>query len=312
MSSDNYPNIESDRREIREIFSAIKQSRLMILVVTSLFTAASLMYSLSLKDIYRSEALLAPVAESSGMKLPSQLGGLASLAGVSLGNAGNIDKAGLAIEIMKSREFIGRFINRYDLYVPLMASNGWGREYNTLVIDENVYDATKGIWLRSPHPPFLAKPSVLEAYEVFISLLSVSKDKFTGMLTISFKHYSPYIAKDIVEKLVDSINEEMRNRELDEAQKSIAYLTSQIELTNVSDVRTMLYSLIEEQTKTLMLTNVRDEFVFSTVDPAIVAERRYEPKRVLIVLATFITTFFVSIFVVIFRLFISSTNKMQP
>jgi LPS O-antigen subunit length determinant protein (WzzB/FepE family) len=45
----------------------------------------------------------------------------------------------------------------------------------------------------------------------------------------------------------------------------------------------MLFSLIEEQTKTLMLANVRDEYVFSTVDPAVVPELKDKPKRSLIV-----------------------------
>ena len=48
-------------------------------------------------------------------------------------------------------------------------------------------------------------------------------------------------------------------RDIEEAEKSIAYLQQQISQTNIADLRTALYSLVEEQTKTLMLANVRDE-----------------------------------------------------
>src|SRR5690606_2577491 len=85
-------------------------------------------------------------------------------------------------------------------------------------------------------------------------------------------------------KLTQAINTEMRNRDLNEAQRSIAYLNEQINQTNIADVRTMLFSLIEEQTKTVMLANVRDEYVFKTIDPAVVAEKKAKPARALIVI----------------------------
>jgi LPS O-antigen subunit length determinant protein (WzzB/FepE family) len=52
-------------------------------------------------------------------------------------------------------------------------------------------------------------------------------------------------------------------------------------------MQNVFYQLIEEQTKSLMLAEVQDEFVFKTVDPAIVPEEKAGPKRALIcVLAT--------------------------
>lgn len=42
------------------------------------------------------------------------------------------------------------------------------------------------------------------------------------------------------------------------------------------------YKLIEEQTKSLMLAEVQEEFVFKVVDPSVVPEVKYEPKRYLI------------------------------
>jgi LPS O-antigen subunit length determinant protein (WzzB/FepE family) len=62
----------------------------------------------------------------------------------------------------------------------------------------------------------------------------------------------------------------------------------------------MLFSLIEEQTKTLMLANVREEYVFKTVDPAVVPERKSKPMRVFIVILTaLLSGFFMSMIVVV-------------
>jgi LPS O-antigen subunit length determinant protein (WzzB/FepE family) len=40
--------------------------------------------------------------------------------------------------------------------------------------------------------------------------------------------------------------------------------------------------LVEEQAKTIMFAEVRDEYVFKTIDPAFVPEEKAKPKRALI------------------------------
>uniref|UniRef100_UPI0040488AF0 Wzz/FepE/Etk N-terminal domain-containing protein n=1 Tax=Rheinheimera sp. TaxID=1869214 RepID=UPI0040488AF0 len=102
--------VADDEIDLRELFAAIWQGKWIIAAVTSLFTVAAVVYALSLPNIYKSEALLAPVSEDAGLKIPGQLGGLAALAGVNLGGLGGGDKTALAMEIIKSREFLGRFI----------------------------------------------------------------------------------------------------------------------------------------------------------------------------------------------------------
>lgn len=291
--------VADDEIDLRELFAAIWQGKWIIAAVTSVFTVAAVFYALSLPNIYKSEALLAPVSEEAGLKIPGQLGGLAALAGVNLGGLGGGDKTGLAMEIIKSREFLGRFIEKHDLYLPIMAAEGWNRADNRLVIDSKKYDINSQQWVRKVKPPFEPKPSVLEVHEALLKRLAVSKDKATGMVKISLEHYSPYLAKAWVDELVKAINEEMRQRELTEAQRSIAYLNSQIEQTSIADVQTMLYSLIEEQTKTVMLANVRDEYVFKTVDRAVVAEKEMGPKRIIIVFFAFLVSIFISILLVL-------------
>jgi uncharacterized protein involved in exopolysaccharide biosynthesis len=290
----------SDEIDLRELFSAIWQGKWLIIAVTSIFTIASVFIALSLPDVYTSEVTLAP-AEDNSLKVPGQLGGLAALAGVNLGGMAGGDKSGLALEILKSRDFITRFIEKNDLYIPIMAVKGWDRQQNKLLIDPDIYSESAQSWVRDVKPPFQPKPSSLETVEEFRKLFSVNKDKVSGMVTISIEHYSPFLAKDWVEKIVQAINEEMRSRELTEAERSINYLNSKIAQTNIADVRSMLYSLIEEQTKTVMLANVRPEYVFKTVDPAVVAEKKVKPNRVLIVVFTVLLSSMFMSFIVVFR-----------
>ncbi len=47
----------------------------------------------------------------------------------------------------------------------------------------------------------------------------------------------------------------------------------------------VMYSLIENETQTLMLANARAEYAFRVVDPAVAPEVRSSPNRTLIVLS---------------------------
>ena len=278
---------DSDEIDLRELFSAIWAGKWVIIATTFLFSVAAVFYALSLPNVYKSEVTLAPAGERGGLNIPGQLGGLAALAGVNLGGKGG-DKTALALEILKSREFLGRFIEENDLYVPIMAAKGWDRASDKLLIDPEIYNEETKQWVREVKEPFKPKPSVLETIEEFTKLLGARQDETTGMVSISIEYYSPKLAKKWVDKLVKSINEDMRLRDLEDAEKSIAYLNSQIEQTTLADIKTMLFSLIEEQTKTRMLANVRDEYVLRTIDSAVEAEKKSSPKRALIIFITLI------------------------
>ncbi len=224
---------------------------------------------------------------------------------------GGSDKTALALEVLKSRDFVGRFIEKYDLFVPLMAAEGWSRGDNRLKINPEVYDVENKTWVRVVKAPFQPKPSVLETYEEFKKLFNVSQDKSTSMVTLSVEHFSPFLAQKWVSILVKEINEEMRRRELEEAERSINYLTNQINKTDIADVRTMLFSLVEEQTKTVMLANVRSEYVFKTLDPAVVAELKSGPKRALICILAVLLGGMVSIVWVLIRHFVKKSNDCK-
>ncbi|MDP5132662.1 MAG: LPS O-antigen length regulator, partial [Paraglaciecola sp.] len=216
---------------------------------------------------------------------------------------GASDKTTLAIEVLKSRDFIGRFIEKYDLFVPVMAAEGWSLGSNSLKIDGDIFNNETQEWVREAKAPFSSKPSIQETYTEFMKLVSVSQDKTSGMVKLSVQHYSPYLAKEWADKLVLEINEDMRNRELTEAQRSISYLNEQIAQTNLADARTMLFSLVEEQTKTLMLANVRSEYVFKTVDRAVVAEKKAKPARALICILAVMLGGMLSVLFVLIRHF---------
>ncbi|EOX4427602.1 Wzz/FepE/Etk N-terminal domain-containing protein [Vibrio alginolyticus] len=281
-----------DEIDLRELFKALWKGKWIIIITTFVFAISSVLYALSLPNIYKADALLAPAESSNGgglSKMAGQLGGLAALAGVNLG-AGESSQTDLAVQVMKSRQFVEVFINKHDLLVPLMAAKDWDLANNKLILDGEVYNPNSGEWLRETKGLRGAIPTAQEAFEVFSKeVLSINQDKESGLYTISVKHYSPYIAQQWVNWLIEDINKVMRERTIAETSQNLAYLDAQLQKTAVADMQSTFYKLIEEQTKSLMLAEVQEEFIFKIVDPAVVPEQKDGPKRAMIcVLGTFL------------------------
>ncbi|TMO22088.1 Wzz/FepE/Etk N-terminal domain-containing protein [Pseudoalteromonas sp. S4741] len=278
------PNIADDEIDLRELFAVIWQGKWIIIAITALFAVASVVYAINQPNIYKSEALLAPAEQEGGgglSALAGQFGGLASLAGVNLGG-GSSNKAQLAIEVLKSRQFTSDFIQKHSILADLMAAKSWDMQTNTVIYDSEIFDAENSKWVREVKAPFKPEPSMQEAYKKFSKILSASSDKETGMVKIAVEHVSPYVAKQWVSWLIQDINQTMKERDVQEAIKSTDFLTQQLEQTKIADIRAVLYKLVEEQTKTIMFAKVRDEYVFKTIDAALVPEEKFKPKRALI------------------------------
>lgn len=296
-------NISDDEIDLRELFTAIWQGKWIIIAITTLFAVASVFYAINQPNIYKSEALLAPAEQDQqgGLgALAGQFGGLASLAGVNLGSGGGVDKTQMALEVLKSRQFTSDFIQKHNILPDLMAAKSWNRETNTVIYDEELYVAEQNKWIREIKAPFKPEPSMQEAYKEFSKIVSANKNTENGMVTIAIEHVSPFVAQQWVNWLIQDINATMKQRDVLEANKSTSFLTQQLEQTKIADIRAVLYKLVEEQTKTIMFANVRDEYVFKTIDPAIIPEQKFKPKRALIcILGTLIGVFLSSVLVLI-------------
>lgn len=300
-----------DEIDLRELASILWGGKKVIIAITFIFACASVAVALSMPNIYKSEALLAPAEEqqNGGLAgLAGQFGGLASMAGINLGSSAGTDKTALAIEVMKSRKFTSDFIQKHEILPDLMAVDKWNLSDNKITYDSEVYDSNSEQWLRDVTPPKQPKPSMQEAYKEFSKIFSVSSDKESGLVTVAIEHQSPYVAKQWVDWLVADINDVMRQRDVKEAKRSAEYLEKQIEQTNVADIRTVLYKLVEEQAKTIMFAEVRDEYVFKTVDPAVASEQKFKPKRALICVLGTLLGGMLAIFVVLIRHFINKEN----
>lgn len=278
--SDNNYDEEID---LRELLIIVWQGKLIIIAITIFFALCSVFYALSLPNIYKSEVTLAPTdeAQGGGISKTAGLSGLASLAGVNLG-AQSIDKVTIALEILRSRVFISEFVQKYNILPEVMATEKWDPS-SGIIFNSEIYDASARKWIREVATPKRREPSKEEYVKVFKEeILEVIRDEATGLVTLVIRHQSPEFAKKVAEWLVKEINNTMRERDIKEARLSLEYLNRELMETSLSNMKQIFYELVEQQTQTIMLANVRPEYIFQTLDPAIVPQNKAEPARAIL------------------------------
>lgn len=270
-----------DEIDLRELFSVLWAGKKVIVAITGLFAAAAVVYALSIANEYKASIVIAPAQQEGGglSGALGQLGGLASLAGVSLGGGGG-SEAAVAQEIMQSWGFVEQFIVNNELEVEVFAAEGWNKTSNVLTIDSDLYDKDSNKWLIDEDGQLRA-PTSWELYEAFSKRLSVSEDKKSGLTSVSIEYFSPIVAKNWVDLYVAAINEHMRQRKLSQVNSNIEYLQAQIEKTSIAEMREVFYQIIEEQVKNKMLAEASPEYAFVTVSPSMVPEEKSKPKRAL-------------------------------
>ena len=287
MENNNSPQrqIMEDEIDLLELWNLLWKAKFIIIAITAVFAIGSVAYALWLPDIYRTEVLLSPAVEEDsaggGLGGLGQLGGLAGLAGINIGDSGSVLQKDRALAILQSRFFIKDFFNKYELVVPFMGTKP-GEASGTVEIDPELYDEANQQWVREVSPPRKARPSDEEVYDEFSELLSIEEDETTGLLTVSLEWYDPSQIKTLMDWLVDDLNSYMREDDLLESQLAIDYLTEQLQKTSLVEMRNVFFNLIEEQTQKVMLADVREEYAFEIIDPAVIREEKSGPGRALI------------------------------
>tara|TARA_B000000475_G_C16005177_1_gene450600 strand:- start:5643 stop:6608 length:966 start_codon:yes stop_codon:yes gene_type:complete len=266
------------------IVKVLYQDKFIIASVTLIFAIFSIFYALSISNIYKSEALL--LSNTTDGLEGSQVSALASFAGIE-GNKTSVDDTTLAMAIFTSRKFVKSFLEDNNLIVPIMTLEGWNKETNEDIYS-NSFDEEKGIWVGK-------KPTDGEIYNKFLSTVQLSKGSSQGIYTVSVQTLSPTFSQNLANKVINEINENVRIIRAREASENIEYLENQLTKTVVKDIKATLYGLIFEQNKDLMMAEVRKDFVFKVIDPAIVPEQKTYPVRSVICIIITLLGFFVAV-----------------
>lgn len=265
------PAAERDAIDLVTVTRLLWRNRLIIALACGICGIAAAAYALTATPMFSAEAILTEVRDrgmGGASSLVDQLGGIASLAGVNL----NSDSAGQEAQaVLESRRLAEEFIKRNNLLPVLSGKKG----------------QTPSLWL---------------AVKQFKgNVLSVHKDLRKGVTVVGVEWTDAATAAQWANGFVALANELIRARALEESNRNITYLTGQLEQSNSVDLRKVMYGIIENETKKLMLAKGRIEYAFQVVDPAVPPEVRSSPKRTLIVLGGLVIGLFLGITIAFVR-----------
>ena len=263
-------NCDDDEIDLFELWDTLVANKWLIALIAALCVAAATAVAFIMTPKYEAVvvATFAEEGKSGGGlgALASQYGGLAEMAGVSLGGGGGSKDASLAY--LKSRGFIEGFIKENDL-MPILYAKQWDAEGKKWRVDDPKME-----------------PTLWNAYQLFSkSLLNVQQDKKTSLVTLTITWKDRDQAVAWANGLIKRANANLREKAIAESKLSIGYLEKELQKTSVVEVQQTIYKVMESQIKTMMIANTQEQFAFKVIDPAaMVDENAYvRPKRPMII-----------------------------
>jgi len=245
----------------KDLLGLFGASKWLLLLIIAACTAISVVGLFLVQPTYEAMVLVSPVTDQNGSDhlggLGSELGGLASLAGLATPNS---SKKSESIAILQSELLTENYIRDNHL-LPVLYASKW--------------DAHDKRW-KTDDPKKI--PTLWKANRLFKDRIRrVSEDTKTGLVTVAITWENPDMAAKWANDLVRLTNDYARSKAIQNSERRIAFLTDQAANTSVLEVKASLYSLLEQELKQEMIARGTDEYALKVIDPAFVPEKPSYP-----------------------------------
>lgn len=252
---------------LAEIWNILWNDRWLVIAICVLMAGLSVAYALLATQWFRAEVVLVPVKQKSGGiadslgALGGGLSGLASMAGLNLGG----DESAEPLAVLQSRNFTAEFIEEQQL-MPVLFEDKW--------------DAAAKRWKGEDPKKW---PDVRDGVKLFEKKLRVvDQDKNTNLVTMTIEWKDRALAAKWANLLVERLNERMRQRALEEADRNIKYLRQEMNSSNIVTLQQSVGRLLENELQKMMLARGSAEYSFRFVDRAGEPKWRSKPNRPLV------------------------------
>lgn len=274
---------------ISSIFLKNLKTYVYLTLVSVLITA---LITLFLKNEYRAEAaLVAPRAslQLGGQNFSSGTGGN-SISSIlpSFISSGNYDpQIEYAIQIAESYGFLSKFIVENDLLPELLAFKNYNPSSGEITLKKNA-DQLRIKNLFKDREVDYESNEVQDAVKVLRKKFSIYADIESTIVIAQFSYYSPYLARDLLEQLLNDISKTIAAKDVVNAERNVDYIAQKINSYPQSIITKTLGSLLESNLTKMVLAQSDDEYAFSTIDAPILPLKKYWPSRTFIILSTFL------------------------
>jgi capsular polysaccharide biosynthesis protein len=261
--------VDSEELRFKELIAVLWSGRRLIASLTLACIVAAGLAAWLLPKTYEASITVAPVSASGGLlgggnglgSIGSELGGLAAIAGLSVGGDSRKFES---LSVLESAALTEEYIRKNNL-LPVLFYSKW--------------DAGHQRWKDSAPR---SVPTLWKANQLFKKQVrSVSTDPKTGIITVTISWRDPVLAANWANGIVNLTNDYLRNNAIAEDERNIAYLQMRAEKSNVVELKQAIDAVMVQEIKREMFAQGTREFAFKVLDPAEVPEKAASPKKVL-------------------------------
>ncbi len=278
---------------LADIWRVVWSGKWFVVASVVLFSALGVTYALLAQPVYKADVSLLQVETRGSQGLGgqlSQLGGLASLAGINIGGANRVEP----LAVLRSREFAQQFIERNGIEKILL---------------QDMWDEKAGKWKEEGK----AAPDIRDAVEKLNRRVRrITDDRKVGLITLSIQWKDGETAARWANAMVKQVNEQMRERALMESSDNLKYLQTELASASQVSLQQAIGRMIQAEMERAMLAKGNPEYAFRVIDKAQIPKHRAWPRRALICIAAAFAGGVIGLAFVLFRSRLLSGRSDAP
>ena len=281
----NQNNSTNDNEiDLRELFTALWRGKRLIIICVMFSIMLASQYLRLAERKYTVRYVFAPVAsENSGPNLGG-LGGLASLAGVSLPTSSSSDFLTYKF-LLKSEEVAARMLKDRDLLLSVFSSE-WDteRELFRQPASGPLRSVVRGLknLLTGNEPSAYIPPNAARLSAWMDKAFNSSEDRETGFLTLSAETAKPTLMVDVITRATQETDQLLKERYVATAEQTMSFYQQQLSRARAREHREALAKLIAQEDQKLMLASKGSYFVAEPITEPYVSLGPTSPKALLV------------------------------
>ena len=308
--TDFRPDLADDEIDLRELFTKLWRGRWVIASLCSVALVLASFYLHVAARKYTVSMTFKPVIEEGAGPNLAGLGGLASLAGVSLPQSGSGDFATFRT-LLRSEEVAERVIAATEL-LPAIFKNEWDAQQAQFrkpprgLLGRSL-SGLKSILTGDEKRDYIApNPQRLSIFMDRTLGLSVNNE--TGFLTVSAESEDPETLVALIVAATEATDQLMKERYIVNAEQTLQFYQSKILTSRSREHREALAKLISAEDQKLMLTSEGRHFVVEPLTRATTSMDPTSPKSVLVLALALVLGLFSGAALVVIRSALSNTK----
>lgn len=285
----NQQNIQMEDVNFTQLLSILWRGKGIILLAMSAALLLGILY-LHLTTYQYTATITLTAAQSSsgdGNVGLGALGGLASVAGISVGSSQTMTPFQLYAESATSHQVAEVLAQDSRVMHTLFfaewdeATTNWQEPDSALRKIINIVKVVIGV----PVAPWKA-PETTRLQSYLDNQINVEQDSKKPLVTLTYSHKDPEFALYLIQAINKTTDDLLRQQTLSRTSEYIKFLTEKLQTTSVAEHRDDIAQALSDQEKLAIFAQSNSAFAAQPIDTATVSARPTSPKPLAVLVAS--------------------------